>query len=129
MGIKELARRLNISIGTVSRALNGHPEVNAETRKRILEIARQLNYKVDKNASSLRCQQSGTLALLFFIFSLVIGIVVWFFVLADMLDGAMARERGYGTRLGAVLDATCDRIGDGGGAELPKLAAAPWARY
>ena len=41
------------------------------------------------------------------------AMVVWFFVLADMLDGAMARERGYGTRLGAVLDATCDRIGDG----------------
>nr|WP_155905976.1 MULTISPECIES: CDP-alcohol phosphatidyltransferase family protein [unclassified Mycolicibacterium] len=41
------------------------------------------------------------------------AVVVWFFVLADMLDGAMARERGYGTRLGAVLDATCDRIGDG----------------
>ncbi|GAA2439778.1 phosphatidylinositol phosphate synthase [Mycolicibacterium llatzerense] len=41
------------------------------------------------------------------------AVTVWFFVLADMLDGAMARERGYGTRLGAVLDATCDRIGDG----------------
>ncbi len=41
------------------------------------------------------------------------AVVVWFFVLADMLDGAMARERGYGTRFGAVLDATCDRIGDG----------------
>ncbi|MGB8404534.1 MAG: CDP-alcohol phosphatidyltransferase family protein [Mycobacterium sp.] len=41
------------------------------------------------------------------------ALVVWFFVLADMLDGAMARERGYGTRFGAVLDATCDRIGDG----------------
>jgi CDP-diacylglycerol--glycerol-3-phosphate 3-phosphatidyltransferase len=40
-------------------------------------------------------------------------LVVWFFVLADMLDGAMARERGGGTRFGAVLDATCDRIGDG----------------
>ncbi|GJF08565.1 CDP-diacylglycerol--inositol 3-phosphatidyltransferase [Mycolicibacterium cyprinidarum] len=36
-----------------------------------------------------------------------------FFVLADMLDGAMARERGGGTRFGAVLDATCDRISDG----------------
>ena len=35
------------------------------------------------------------------------------FVLADMLDGAMARERGGGTRFGAVLDATCDRISDG----------------
>jgi CDP-diacylglycerol--glycerol-3-phosphate 3-phosphatidyltransferase len=35
------------------------------------------------------------------------------FALADMLDGAMARERGGGTCFGAVLDATCDRIGDG----------------
>jgi|SRR5690349_86806 CDP-diacylglycerol--glycerol-3-phosphate 3-phosphatidyltransferase len=41
------------------------------------------------------------------------ALMVAFFVLADMLDGAMARERGYGTRFGAVLDATCDRIGDG----------------
>ncbi|BBX03002.1 CDP-diacylglycerol--inositol 3-phosphatidyltransferase [Mycolicibacterium moriokaense] len=41
------------------------------------------------------------------------AVVVWFFVLADMLDGAMARQRGGGTRFGAVLDATCDRIGDG----------------
>lgn len=41
------------------------------------------------------------------------AVAVFFFVLADMLDGAMARERGGGTRFGAVLDATCDRIGDG----------------
>ncbi len=41
------------------------------------------------------------------------AVAVWFFVLADMLDGAMARERGGGTRFGAVLDATCDRISDG----------------
>jgi CDP-diacylglycerol---glycerol-3-phosphate 3-phosphatidyltransferase len=39
--------------------------------------------------------------------------VVSFFVLFDMLDGAMARERGGGTRFGAVLDATCDRVSDG----------------
>jgi len=41
------------------------------------------------------------------------AVAVWFFVLADMLDGAMARERGGGTRFGAVLDAVCDRISDG----------------
>lgn len=41
------------------------------------------------------------------------SVAVWFFVLADMLDGAMARVRGGGTRFGAVLDATCDRIADG----------------
>ncbi len=40
-------------------------------------------------------------------------VVVCFFVLADMLDGAMARVRGGGTRFGTVLDATCDRISDG----------------
>lgn len=39
--------------------------------------------------------------------------VVWFFVVFDMLDGAMARERGGGTRFGAVLDAACDRVSDG----------------
>lgn len=38
---------------------------------------------------------------------------VFVFVLADMLDGAMARQSGGGTRFGAVLDASCDRISDG----------------
>ena len=41
------------------------------------------------------------------------AVAVWFFVLADMLDGAMARQRGGGSRFGAVLDAACDRISDG----------------
>ena len=31
------------------------------------------------------------------------------FVLFDMIDGAMARARGYSTPFGAVLDSTCDR--------------------
>ena len=39
--------------------------------------------------------------------------VISFFVLFDLVDGAMARESGGGTRFGAVLDATCDRISDG----------------
>jgi len=41
------------------------------------------------------------------------AVVITFFVLFDMIDGAMARESGGGTRFGAVLDATCDRISDG----------------
>jgi CDP-diacylglycerol--glycerol-3-phosphate 3-phosphatidyltransferase len=40
-------------------------------------------------------------------------VVITFFVMFDMVDGAMARESGGGTRFGAVLDATCDRISDG----------------
>jgi CDP-diacylglycerol--glycerol-3-phosphate 3-phosphatidyltransferase len=41
------------------------------------------------------------------------AVAVCVFVLADMIDGAMARVRGGGTRFGAVLDATCDRLADG----------------
>ncbi|GAC57372.1 putative phosphatidylinositol synthase [Gordonia hirsuta DSM 44140 = NBRC 16056] len=41
------------------------------------------------------------------------ALVCWAFVMFDMVDGAMARARGGGTRFGSVLDATCDRIADG----------------
>ena len=41
------------------------------------------------------------------------SVVVAFFVLLDVLDGAVARARGSGTPWGTVLDATCDRIADG----------------
>jgi CDP-diacylglycerol--glycerol-3-phosphate 3-phosphatidyltransferase len=38
---------------------------------------------------------------------------ITFFVLLDLVDGAMARARGHGTPFGAVLDSTCDRLADG----------------
>src|SRR6476661_4648583 len=38
-GIRQLADHLDISIGTVSRALNGRSDVNPETRKRVLQAA------------------------------------------------------------------------------------------
>ena len=41
------------------------------------------------------------------------AMAIWMFVMFDMLDGAMARARGGGTKYGAVLDATCDRVADG----------------
>ncbi|WP_293059072.1 phosphatidylinositol phosphate synthase [Mycobacterium sp.] len=41
------------------------------------------------------------------------AVVICFFVMFDLLDGAMARLSGGGSRFGAVLDATCDRISDG----------------
>jgi CDP-diacylglycerol--glycerol-3-phosphate 3-phosphatidyltransferase len=47
--------------------------------------------------------------------------VVWGFVMLDLLDGAMARARGGGTKFGGVLDSVCDRIADGA-----LLAAIAW---
>ena len=37
---------------------------------------------------------------------------IWAFVMFDMVDGAVARAGGGGTRFGAVLDSSCDRIAD-----------------
>lgn len=62
----DIAYYAGVSQATVSRALRGSPLVSAETRKRIQAVAKELNYKVDKNASSLRRQHSTTLALLLF---------------------------------------------------------------
>lgn len=62
----DIAHLAGVSQSTVSRALRADPMVSACTRERVLEVARQLNYHVDKNASNLRLSHSGTLALLFF---------------------------------------------------------------
>jgi len=53
-GIKQLARHLDISIGTVSRALNGKPDVNPETRRRVVEAAKALGYAPNQSGRSLR---------------------------------------------------------------------------
>lgn len=62
----DIAQLAGVSQPTVSRALRGSPTVSEQTRLRIEAIAQQLNYKVDKNASNLRLQETRTLALLFF---------------------------------------------------------------
>ncbi|MEO0573970.1 MAG: LacI family DNA-binding transcriptional regulator [Pseudomonadota bacterium] len=63
---RDIAYMAGVSQATVSRALRGSPEVKPETRKRILEVAKELNYRVDKNAAGLRSRQSHTIALLLF---------------------------------------------------------------
>ncbi len=62
----DIAYLAGVSQPTVSRALRGSKSVSLATRQRIEAIARELNYSVDKNASSLRSQRSNTIALLFF---------------------------------------------------------------
>lgn len=52
-GIVRLAHELGISTGTVSRALNGKPDVSADTRKRVLEAANRLGYAPNHAARAL----------------------------------------------------------------------------
>jgi DNA-binding LacI/PurR family transcriptional regulator len=65
VGIRRLAQHLNVSIGTVSRALNGRPDVNEETRKRVLAAASELGYVANQSGRNLR--QGNTNAIGFMI--------------------------------------------------------------
>lgn len=46
VNLREVAKRASVSLSTVSRALSGHPHVRPETRRRVLEAARELNYDI-----------------------------------------------------------------------------------
>ena len=52
--LSNIARELNITPATVSRALRNHPKISAETKESVLKVATRLNYKRNKVASSLR---------------------------------------------------------------------------
>jgi len=59
--IKELARRSGVSIGTVSRALNGYADVSEATRERVLQLARELNYAPAAAARTLVTSRSNVI--------------------------------------------------------------------
>ncbi|QYK40453.1 MAG: substrate-binding domain-containing protein [Paracoccaceae bacterium] len=58
MNLKELAEKLGLSPTTVSRALNGYPEVNEATRERVLAAARRHNYRPNTRAIRLATGRS-----------------------------------------------------------------------
>lgn len=53
MNLKDLALQLGLSPTTVSRALNGFPEVSETTRRKVAEAARQVNYRPNARAKGL----------------------------------------------------------------------------
>jgi DNA-binding LacI/PurR family transcriptional regulator len=59
LNIHDLARHLNVSIGTVSRALNGRADVSNETRRRVLDAAKRLGYSANQSGRSLRRGATG----------------------------------------------------------------------
>jgi len=87
--IRDIARELNISVSTVSRALQNHPDISEKTKDVVRECARRLNYKPNIMASNLRTSKNTT-----------IGVVIpelnhHFF--SSVLDGIeqAANEAGY----------------------------------
>lgn len=89
VNLKSLAQELNLSIATVSRALQDSHEVSTQTKERVRALAAQLNYQPNAYASSLRRNLSKT-----------IGVVIpkvanHFFALAINGIEEVARQSGY----------------------------------
>jgi len=62
--IKDLARELNISASTVSRALKNHPDISEETKRAVHELAQKLNYQPNALALSLKQRRSNTIGVI-----------------------------------------------------------------
>jgi len=63
VNLKQLSQLLGLSQTTVSRALNGYPEVNAETRRRVLEAVRETGYRPNRAAQRLATGRAGSIGL------------------------------------------------------------------
>lgn len=87
--LKELARLLNVSISTVSKALNDSPEISPQTRKRVKELAALNHYVPNVMAQNLKNQKTRTIGVI------IPDILPHFF--AEALHGieSKASELGY----------------------------------
>lgn len=87
--IKDIARELNISASTVSRALQNHPDISKATKDAVNEYARQNNYKPNTIALSLKTKRTN-------IIGVVVPEMVHFFF-SSVVSGieSVANEKGY----------------------------------
>lgn len=62
--IKDIARSLNISISTVSRALRGMPEIHIDTRNAVMRLAEELDYQPNQLAKNLAKSRTRTIGVI-----------------------------------------------------------------
>jgi LacI family transcriptional regulator len=87
--IKDLAKELNLSVATISKALKDSYEISPETKQRVLELAKKLNYTPNPYASSLRKRSSKTIAVV------LPEVADSFFSLAINGIESVAKDKGY----------------------------------
>jgi LacI family transcriptional regulator len=62
--MKEIAKKLGVSVSTISRALKDSPELHIETKRKIVEMAKEMNYQPNLLAQSLRISRTNTLGVI-----------------------------------------------------------------
>ena len=59
--IKDIAKRCNVAVSTVSRAINNHPDINPETRRKIMKVIEENHYIPNNSAQNLKKSVSKTI--------------------------------------------------------------------
>jgi LacI family transcriptional regulator len=59
--IRDIAKKLNLSIGAVSRAMDGYPDISKETRERVVQAAREMGYIPNRAARQLRRKKADAI--------------------------------------------------------------------
>lgn len=62
--IKEIAKRLNVSFSTVSRALHNHPNIGLRTKMRVQELAKELDYQPNQTAIFFQQRKTFTIGVI-----------------------------------------------------------------
>ncbi|MGC4129167.1 MAG: LacI family DNA-binding transcriptional regulator [Bergeyella sp.] len=62
--IYDISKKLNVSVATVSRALNNHPRISQATKDLVLEAAKEMNYKQNNLAKALKSGQTKTVGVI-----------------------------------------------------------------
>lgn len=62
--IKEIAKRLNVSVSTVSRALHNHPSIGLRTKMQVQKLAEELNYEPNQAAISFKQGKTYTIGVM-----------------------------------------------------------------
>src|SRR3989337_315176 len=62
--IHDIAKKLNITASTVSRALNDHPHISVETKRAVQKVAQKLNYQPNNIAAALRNGRSNIIGII-----------------------------------------------------------------
>lgn len=65
VSMKDIALRCGVSVATVSKALNGQPDISEETRRRIEEVAKEMGYMTNASARALKTNRTYHLGVLF----------------------------------------------------------------
>lgn len=65
VSMKEIAKKCNVSVASVSKALNGYSDISEETRKLILKTASEMGYLPNSSARTLKTKRSYNIGVMF----------------------------------------------------------------